>query len=132
MPPKTVSLTIDEIEFQTTQFPAMRALEVMVELQKASATSGTPNASVTSGFMTGLSAQATKKLVMELLECTQALVHTPTTKLVPLDKQTNIDLIFSGKLKMLFQVIGHVIEVNFADLTEGSEELAPPAPTLDQ
>jgi len=129
---KTVPLEIDGIEFQTTQFPAMRALEVMVTLQKLTAGMN-PNSQISaSGLMTGLDGPAAKRLVMDLLECTTAVVRSPVTKLVSLDKQTNIDLIFSGKLPMMFKVIAHSIEVNFGDFNEGSEDPAPLAQTPGQ
>lgn len=127
---KTVPLVIDDIEFSTTQFPAMRALEVMVTLQKMSAGHGA-STSITSA-MIGMEPASMKKLVLDLLECTTALIRTPQPRLVTLNKTENIDLIFSGKLKMLFEVITHAVEVNYGDFGDGSTEPAPTTQTLDQ
>jgi hypothetical protein len=134
---KTVSLTVGDIEFQTTQFPAMRALEVMVSLQRLAApaqgvNSNTQLSNAAPALMANLEPGAARKLVLDLLECTTALVRTPQSRLIPLNKQENIDFIFSGKLKMLFDVMGHAIEVNFGDFSEGSEDPAPTTQTPEQ
>ncbi len=134
---KSVPLIIGDIEFSTTQFPAMRALEVMVSLQKlAGAMQGiNPNTSLAAAapqMMAGLEPGAAKRLVLDLLQSTTALVRTPTTRLILLNTQENVDLVFSGKLKMLFEVIGHAVEVNFGDFSEGSAPDAPLTQTLDQ
>ncbi len=131
---KTVPLVIDDIEFSTTQFPAMRALEVMVSLQRLTAGMN-PNTQLTAaapGLLSGLDGPSAKKLVLDLLECTTALIRTPVAKIVTLNKQETIDLVFSGKLKVLFQVVAHAIEVNFGDFSEGSDELAPQTQTPAQ
>jgi hypothetical protein len=127
---KTVPLEIDGIEFQTTQFPAMRALEVMVSLQKIAAGSN-QNAQLAAAMMASLDQASMKKLVLDLLECTVALVKSPQAKLIALNKPEGIDQVFSGKLRMLFTVIQHAVEVNYGDFNDG-EETAPQAPTPGQ
>jgi len=129
---KTVPITIDDIEFNTTQFAAMRALEVMVTLQRLTAGMNPDSQVNAAGLLAGLDGPGARKLVLDLLEGTTALVRTPTHKIITLNTQANIDAVFSGKLKMLFQVIGHAIEVNFGDFNEGSEDPAPPTQTLGQ
>jgi hypothetical protein len=131
---KTVQLKIDDIEFSTTQFPAMRALEVMVNLQRLTAGMN-PDQSLAQAaphLMAGLDGPAARKLVMDLFESTTALLRTPTHKIVTLNSQANIDLVFNGKLKMLFQVVAHAIEVNFGDFGEGSDGPAPLTQTPEQ
>lgn len=134
---KTVPTTINDIEFATTQFPAMRALEVMAMLQGLNTAGVNPNASVSAAapqLMAGLSGAALRKVVLETLQCTTALIRPEggAARLVTLDRQENIDLIFSGRLKMLFQVIAHAVEVNFGDFDEGSNDPAPLILTQDQ
>ena len=132
---KTVTLTVDDVEFSTTQFPAMKALEVMVSLQRLATANVSPNAQISQAapaLMSGLDGASAKKLVLDLLQCTTALVRDPAPKLIQLTSQQAIDQVFSGKLKVLFQVIGHAIEVNYGDFNEGSPDPAPLHPTLDQ
>lgn len=133
---KTVPITIGDIEFQTTQFPAMKALEVMVMLQNMSATNNVPStASLTQAtpqLMASMTPQGVRQLVLGLLQSTQAILRVPVARIVTLDKQETIDLVFSGKLKMLFDVMAHAIEVNFGDFSEGSESPAPLNPTPGQ
>lgn len=129
---KTVPLIIEDIEFQTTQFPAMRALEVMVTLQKIAASTSNQNAQLTTAMMATLDQASMKKLVLDLLECTTALVKGPPTRLIALNKPDGIDQVFSGKLKMLFTVIQHAVEVNYGDFSEGSDDLAPQTQTPSQ
>ncbi len=131
---KTVTKIIDDIEFQTTQFPAMRALEVMVTLQKIAAGSN-QSEQLATAMMAGMDQASMKKMVLDLLECTTALVPGTAgspTKLIPLNKAEGIDRVFSGRLKMLFDVIHHAVEVNFGDFNEGSNDLAPQTLTQDQ
>lgn len=132
---KTVAKTIGDIEFQTTQFPAMRALEVMVSLQRL-ATNVNPNMQLSQAaptIMAGLDPAGARKMVLDLLQSTTALVKTAQgSRLITLDKQENIDLIFSGKLKVLFEVMAHAIEVNYGDFNDGSNDPAPLTQTLSQ
>lgn len=135
---KTVSKTIGDVEYQTTQFPAMKALEVMVLLQRLSApTQGiapsTQLSAAAPALFANLNPGQLRELVIEMFQCTTALVRTPQgSKLVALTDQKSIDLVFSGKLQDLFEVFGHAVEVNFGNFSEGSANPAPPTQTLDQ
>lgn len=119
---KSVPKEIDGIEFTTTQFPAMTALEVMGDLQRVASTANmNPNAQ-----LSAVAPIMTPKMVIDLLRQTTALVKTPQgSKLLTLNTQENINLVFSGRLKILFDVIAHAIEVNFGDFNEGSADPAP-------
>ncbi len=132
--PLIVKLPDGDIEFQTTQFPAMKALEVMVTLQGLTA-GANPNQSVAQAapnLLAGLDGPKARKLVLDVLECTTALVRNPVAKLILLNTQVSIDQVFSGRLKLLFEVVAHAIEVNFGDFSEGSEDPAPLTQTPGQ
>lgn len=123
---KTVSKTIGDLEFQTTQFPAVKALEIMSSLQKL-------QSSDMSRAMGNLKPGEAKALFLEVLQCTTTIIETPQgKKLITFDKQESLDRVFSGRLKMMFQVLEHAIEVNYGDFNEGSVDPAPLAQTLDQ
>lgn len=130
---KSETKEIDGIEFTVVQFPAMKALEVMVSLQRSSL-GANPNASISqaASAMAGMDPSATKKMVLDVLACTTALVRNPDPKLIALNDQKGIDLVFSGKLRTLFRVIEFAVEVNYGDFKEGSEESAPLTLTQDQ
>ncbi len=136
---KTEKVTVDGIEFQTTQFPAMRAFELLARLVKSlgpavgALTNLDPTMDLTHAgpqLMAGLAtlnpAEAAK-LVEEVLTCTTALVDN---KLIPLNSRENIDVVFSSKLKMMFKVLGHALKVNYQDFSAGSDPAAPLAQTL--
>lgn len=118
------------INFTVVQFPAMKALEVMVVLQNMTpgASPDTDLSTAARAAMSKMDPKAMKQMVLDVLQCTTA--HIPgTTKLIPLTSQKEIDQVFSGKLKLLFEVIGFAIEVNYGDFKEGSEGSAPLIPT---
>lgn len=134
---KTVPLTIGDIEFQTTQFPAMKALEVMVILQGMSSAQNVPASTSLSQaapqMMSNLTPQGARQLVLSVLQSTSAIIPSSSgKKIVMLDKQESIDLVFSGRLKVLFDVMAHAIEVNYGDFNEGSESPAPQDQTAGQ
>ncbi|HEY6018998.1 MAG TPA: hypothetical protein VIY48_03630 [Candidatus Paceibacterota bacterium] len=123
---KTVSKVIGGMEFQTTQFPAVKALEVMSSLQKLQSAD-------MSKAMSALKPGEAKALFLEVLQCTTTIIETPQgKKLITFDKAESLDRVFSGKLKTMFDVLAHAIEVNYGDFNEGSTDPAPLAPTLDQ
>lgn len=125
---KTETKEIDGTEFSVTQFPAMKALEVMGSLQKMAA-GANPNTQLAQAAAGGT---MSKQMVLDLLACTTALLREPKTKLVGLTSQGAIDEVFSGRLRTLFRVIEFAIEVNFGDFKEGSEDSAPLTLTQDQ
>lgn len=128
---KTETREIDGTEFTVTQFPAMKALEVMASLQNASV--GMDPSVKLGQIVTGkMDAAAQKKMVLDVLQCTQALVREPTMKLIALTDQKAIDQIFSGRLRTMFKVIEFAVEVNYGDFKDGSEVSAPLTLTQDQ
>jgi hypothetical protein len=132
---KTVSKTLKdksgELEFSTTQFPCMKALEIMVSLQKLGS-SGAPGNAHISAAMAGLKPEEAGKLFVDVLQCTTTIIETPQGKRqITFNSKDALDKVFSGRLKLLFDVLEHAIEVNYGDFTEGSDVPAPPAQTPD-
>jgi hypothetical protein len=131
---KTEAVTIDDIRFETTQFPAMRAFELLARLVKSvgpaigALTNIDPNTELSSigpQLMAGLSTlnpSEAAKLVEDVLACTTADVDN---KRISLSTKSNIDLVFSSKLKTMFKVLGHALKVNYQDFNEGSDPAAP-------
>jgi hypothetical protein len=131
---KSETKELGGIKFTVTQFPAMKAIEVMVSLQRMSA-GMSPNAQLTQvahQAMASADPAATQKMILDVLQCTTALVEAPELKLMNLGEKKNIDLVFTGRLKLLFDVMAFAIEVNYGDFKEGSEESAPQAQTPSQ
>lgn len=128
---KTETKEIDGIEFTVTQFPAMKALEVMASLQNASSGMD-PNMKLGHIAVGKMDPVAQRKMVLDVLQCTQALIREPSLTLVALTDQKAIDRVFSGRLRTMFKVIEFAVEVNYGDFKEGSEDPAPPTPTQDQ
>lgn len=135
---KSETTTIDGTEFTTTQLPAMASFELLAKLVKqvgpalaliASADENTPIEDIAPALMhslAGLDPAVAKQLVVELLSSTQALVrNNGELRLVPLNKSENVDLVFSGKLKQMFLVLGHALKVHYGDFSGGSAPTAP-------
>lgn len=140
---KSESVTIDEVEYTTTQFPAMTSFELLAKLVKqvgpalaivASADAGDSLNSIAPALMSalsGLDPVVARGLVVEVLASTSALVREAngSLRLVALNTPANIDIVFSGKLKQMFLVLGHALRVNYGDFSGGSDPAAPEAPT---
>jgi hypothetical protein len=135
---KTESTTIDGMEFQTTQFPAMASFNLLARLVKtlgpaiSALTAANPETDLrdlagplAAGLQT-LNADDASRLVLDVLSCTTALVQGPSgTKLVALNTQGNIDVVFSGRLMVMFKVLAHALKVNYEDFAGGSDPAAP-------
>lgn len=140
---QTKELEIGDITFQTTQFPAMRAFEVLASLIKV----GGPvlaliaNADQTadlstiapqlSSALSGLKASEAKTLLQDMLANTRAIVRDGgKLKIIELTSEEKINSVFSGKLMVMFQVFGHALRTNYGDFSVGSDQTAP-TPALE-
>lgn len=94
------------VTFTTTQFVAMRSLELLGKLNKT-------------GVLDGGDISGAYTLAPELLAGTFARVVGEDGG-VQLDSRGKLDIIFSGPggLAALFKVMKHAIEVNYADFFE--------------
>ncbi len=141
---KSESITLDGIEFTTTQFVALVGFKLELRLIKLigpallALASADPGANVLSalgslgselaGALASLDPSEAIQLAQEVLAGTTATLRDPTGgREVILATAENINLVFSGRLRTMHQVLMHAIKVNFGDFMPGS---APAAPTL--
>ena len=130
---KSAQTTVDGIVFETTQFPAMRALELMGRLTKVlgptlgALASADPDAELDSlgpvlaMALKDLEPKELSAIAVELLAGTTALVQGAAgMTLVTLGSRENLDLVFSSRLFALFKVAVHAIKVNYGDFIGGS------------
>ena len=142
---KSESLTIGDVEFSTQQFPAMRSLEVLTKLIKvagpamATLSSLDPKTELSAAVpqlmaaLQGLEPKEAHNLVLELFAMTTALVRAPSgSKILTLNKQENIDQVFSGNIRNMFTVLGHSISVNYGDFFGGIDPALPANPETSQ
>lgn len=135
---KSASTTVDGITFETTQFPAMKALELMGRLTKVlgptlgALASADPEAEMDSFgpvlamALKDLDPKELSAIAVELLQGTTALVQSATGQtLVQLGSRENLDLVFSSRLSALFKVAVHAIKLNYGDFIGGSGLGAP-------
>lgn len=135
---KSDKTTVDGILFETTQFPAMRALELMGRLTKVlgptlgALASADPDAEMDSlapvlaVALKDLEPKELSTIAIELLAGTSALVQGASgMSLVTLNSRENLDLVFSSRLFALFKVAVHAIRVNYGDFIGGSGLGAP-------
>lgn len=135
---KTETKTIDDLTVETTQFPAMRAFTLLGKLVKVAgpalgALSGvdastdlTTLGPVIASALSDLDPDAATTLALEVLASTVAKLETPTgIRNVALNSRENIDLVFSSRLRTMFQVLGFAISVNYRDFIPGSAPAAP-------
>lgn len=109
---KTEKKMFGDIQFTTTTFPAMQALEMMGLV----------------GEDHGPKEMA--QYAPEFLKSTAAILTDQTgPKQVPLNSRENIDLVFSGRLPTLFKVWEWVSKVNYGDFSQGSDPSAPQTPS---
>ena len=130
---------IDGLTFTTRQFPAMRAFNLMARLAKAAGpvlmlvdANGeglSLNAGMIQSVLGSLDPREVTALLPEVLNSTTALVPDATGgREFSLADSKNIDLVFSGRLPVLFQVIGFALQVNFQGFSIGS---VPGVPALE-
>ena len=137
---KTESITLDEVIFETTQFPAMRSYALLIRLTKVLG----PALSALTGIDPGtrledlgpvlglalgdLAPAEAQSLLLEVLASTTAqVVEASGPRLVRLGTPVTIDTVFSGRLPIMFRVLAHALKVNYSSFFEGG---APPAPPL--
>lgn len=131
--------TIDGIVFGTTQFGAMRALELMGTLAKtigpaigvmSAANPDTPAeqlAPVLASAMANLKPGELGALAMAVLSNTTA-TGTFDGKMTRKDILTQVDFdkIFSGRLMTMFKAVVHALKVNYGDFGFGSAMASAP------
>ncbi len=136
---KSEDYEVGEFKFSTTQFPAMRAFELMTQLAKTIGpalaalqsldkdTELSALGPILSSALSNLTKTDATALVLDILAGTQATVPGPGGQrtIVQLTSRAALDAVFSARLKMMFQVLGHAIKVNYADFSEGSDPAAP-------
>lgn len=136
---KTESTTVDDIEFKTTQLPAMRAFALLARLVKLigpamGALAGmdmaadlTTAAPALAGALSGLDPDEATELARQILVNTTALVRDQGGGLreVSLNSNESINQIFSGRVRAMLTVLVHAIRVNYQDFSVGSAPAAP-------
>ena len=136
---KTESATIDNITFETTQFGAMRALELMGRLAQtigpaigvmSAANPDTPVeqlAPILANAMGNLKPGELFGLAMDVLANTSATL-TVDGKITRKDilTQGDFDTIFSGRLMTMFKAVVHALKVNYGDFGFGSAPASAP------
>ncbi len=141
---KQETKVIDGISFTTQQFAAMRGFTLLGKLVKVvgpalGALSGagadtelSTMGPVIAGALSGLDPDAAAALALEILSGTVAQIDTDKgVRNVTLNTRENVDLVFMGKLRTMFNVLGFAISVNYQDFGVGSGAglLAPATPT---
>jgi Phage tail assembly chaperone protein, TAC len=133
---KTEVVVIDDLKFETTQFPAMRAYKLMTKLVKhlgpAIAMLGAADGDVDIRHMApalgaalgSMNDQDAASLLLEVLGCTTIELEDAS---INLGSQKSIDGVFSGRLSVMFQVAAHALKVNYQDFFSGSAESTPEA-----
>ena len=140
---KVISTPGGDFKFSTTQLPAVRGFKLFGRLVKqigplfgAFTSLGDFNLGTDiSGAMPAISAALASMDPDELLslakEClSSTTVHVPDAtggRVMPLSTDENINLVFSGRLRMMVEVLVFVVRVNFADFLQGG--LTAPAKT---
>jgi hypothetical protein len=133
------SRTIDGVDFVATQFPAVRGFTILGKLVKtigpalgtlASAGGDQDLAALAPQLATalsGLDPSAAASLMIEVLSCVSAMTTDDQGRMrsTQLDSQAAIDKVFSGRLGVMFKVIGLALQVNYSDFMAGSFPTAP-------
>lgn len=123
-----------DLDFTTTRFPAMASLALLTRLAQSlgpalAALSGvdpaTDVADMAPSLMAALSSlkpSEMESLVRDLFVRTSVTIPDAAggRRLDFVDAK-NIDLVFSGKLKVMFECLWWVVRVNFSDFFPGSD-----------
>ena len=133
---KSQTDVFDGVTFTTMQFPAFQGLKLVARLVKVA---GPTLAAMAQGgadlsnpaavlpqiaeSLLSLDTDEAVRLCMDLLKNTSAVLPGGAT--VPLLAQHDIDLVFSGRLKVLFDAIVVAIKVNFSDFFPAGAMSAP-------
>lgn len=123
------SVELDGTTFKTQQFPAMKAFSLLAKLVKSvgpalgALMKMDPNAQVEgnevlAAAFSQIDDVTATKLVPEILSNTWAMGEDRKER--QLNTLENINFVFSGKLGLMFRVIGHSLKVNYADFGQGS------------
>lgn len=136
---KTVTERIDDIEFKTTQLPAMQSFTLLAKLTKVAGPIFTalgglkPDADVME--LVPMMAVALKdmdpseltSLALEVLKGTKAVIDDPVrgTRQVDFLSQEGVNVVFNGRLLTMLKVMMHAIKVNYGDFLGGSAPSAP-------
>lgn len=130
---KYEEVEIDGIKFGTTQFAAMRSLELMGKLVQtigpalgviSTADPNTPLerlAPVLAGALSNLKPAELGTLALEILAGTTATIEDDG-KYVRVDilSKNDFNRVFSGGLMTMFKAVIHALKVNYADFGFGS------------
>lgn len=131
---RTLSDTEGDLEVTSMQFAAMKSFALLAKLVKTvgpalGALMKLDPTVEMSASVDGLASAfaelddvAAAKLVPEILAGTSALVDGKTYDFA---RKENIDLVFSGRLGLMFQSIGLALQVNYRDFGKGSVPAAP-------
>lgn len=131
---KTLSDSQGDIEVTTTQFPAMKSFGLLAKLAKTVGpalgalmkldpkTEISASVDGLAAAFSELDADTATRLVPEILAGTTV---TLDGKMFDFTRKENIDLVFSGRLGLMFQTLGHALQVNYRDFSAGSDPAAP-------
>lgn len=132
---------IDGVRFGTTQYAAMRGLELMGRLaQTVGPALGALSmadmetdldkfAPVIAVALRDLKPEELTSLTIAILSGTTATItEANTVKRVDLMTRESLDRVFSGRLMTMFKVILHALKVNYADFGFGSAAPTESAP----
>lgn len=138
---KTEPVTIGGILFETTQFPAMRSYALLTRLVKAIGPAMSILAAadkelrledmgpILGSALANVTPAEAQGILLEALSCTTAEITDATGgRVIGLTGADKVDLVFSGRLKVMFQVFAHALKVNYSDFSEGSDQDAPEKP----
>lgn len=126
--------TIGDLEITVTQFPALKSFSLLARLGKVIAPAlgkvqGLTLESDVSALGPALAELFSRldeadasALVRDVLASSHAVYDG---KLVPLDRAETIDLVFSGRMRLLLEVLRFALEVNYGDFFGGALAAAP-------
>ena len=125
---ETSELTVGDMQFSTQQLPVLRAYKMLAKL---SSTIASGNVKTVFDMMGGLAPDTADLFVMELLVSTTAKYDG---RVVSLSTRDAISNTFDGRLPVLLEVLGWVLEFNFssfylADTQSASVSNEPPSAT---
>lgn len=132
---KTISTSGGDFKFATTQLPAVRGFKLFGRLVKqvgplfgafASLGDISPDMDI-SGAIPALAGALAQMDPDELLSLSREIlasttVHIPDAtggRVMPLSTDENINIVFTGRLRMMIEVLLFVIGVNFSDFLPG-------------
>jgi hypothetical protein len=136
--PAAVTETIDDLECVVVPFPALHALGLLARLMRSlgPALGALHNAdeaddlSKLAPALASLTPEEIKALALEILKQTHVWIDDGSgtgRRKIELATPQKVDLVFSGRVKTLFRVLGLALRVNFASFVDGSAS-APSAP----